>query len=112
MVDSDGRYHAACYLNSTMLKGFSGYVLRVRHLLLSPYYDFEDLSLDDYADILARFFTALVECSEGELLSPHIKIHYKSPYDRTFFAAFGMQLRASGRFQTVESKGMWLHLTR
>lgn len=112
LEDEGGRIHAACFLNSTALKGYSRKVLRVRHFVLSPYYDFEDLSLDKYAEILADFFTALVNISDGELPSPHIKMHYRSPYDRSFFAAFGLHFRTSGRFTTVETKGMWLHLTK
>lgn len=112
LVDETGKFHAACFLNSTLLKGYTGKVLRVRHLILSPYYDFEDLDIEDYASTLASFFVGLVDISDGELQSPHIKIHYRSPYDRNFFAAFGLTLRSTGRFRTVESKGMWLHLTK
>ncbi len=112
LEDQEGRMHSACFLNSTNLPGYSGRVLRVRHFVLSPQYDFEDLDLEDYASVLAAYFIALVECSDTVLKSPHIKIHYRSPYDRTFFAAFGMTMRSTGRFSTVESKGMWLHLTK
>ena len=34
LIDSDGRIHAASFLNNTFLKGFEGKVLRVRHLIL------------------------------------------------------------------------------
>ena len=112
LVDADGRFHAAAFMNRALLKGFDGKVLRVRHLILSPYYDFEGLELEDYGSILADFFIALVDCSEKTLKSQHIKIHYRSPYDRTFFASFGMAMRSQGHFGTVESKGMWLHLVK
>ena len=112
LFDDEKRLHAACFLNSTLLKRYIVKVLRVRHFVLSPYYDFEPLDLEDYASVMSSYFMALVECSENALKSPHIKIHYRSPYDRTFFAAFGMTMRSSGRFSTVESKGMWLHLTK
>lgn len=113
LQDQQERLHAACFLNSTQLPGYAvGRVLRVRHLVLSPYYDFEALDLEDYAGVLGSYFVALVDCSENVLKSQHIKIHYRSPYDRTFFAGFGMTMRSTGRFSTVESKGMWLHLTK
>ena len=48
LVDDGGRFHAAAFLNNTLLTGFDGKVLRVRHLILSPYYDFEELQLEDY----------------------------------------------------------------
>jgi hypothetical protein len=112
LYDDEGRLHAACFLNSTFLPSYTGKVLRVRHFVLSPYYDFEPLDLEDYAIPFAAYFVALVECSERILVSQHIKIHYRSPYDRQFFAAFGMQMRSTGRFSTVESKGMWLYLSK
>lgn len=112
LSDNHGVFHAACFLNSTFLKGWSGKVLRVRHLVLSPYYDFEDLELEKYAITLAHAFTAIIDVSNSELDSKHIKIHYRSPYDRTFFAAFALTMKSSKGFETVESKGMWLHLTK
>jgi hypothetical protein len=106
------RIHAACFLNNALLKGYTGKVLRVRHLILSPYYDFEDLEIEDYAGVLGSYLLALIECSEKELISKHLKIHYRSPYDRTFFATFAMAMRTTGRLPAIESKGMWLHLTK
>lgn len=112
LVDENRIFHAACFLNAAHIKGWSGRVLRVRHLVLSPYYDFEDLELEDYATTLAHAFTQIVEVSESDLSSRHIKIHYRSPYDRTFFAAFALTMKSSSNFDSVESKGMWLHLSK
>lgn len=112
LVDSGGRHHAACFLNRAAIPGWTGKVLRVRHFVLSPYYDFEALQIEDYSETLSHYFLALCDCSEGELSAQHIKIHYRSPYDRTFFATFGLNMRNSGRFSAVESRGMWLHLTK
>lgn len=112
LTDDEGRHHAACFLNNAQIKGYSGYVLRVRHLVLSPYYDFEDLEIEEYSSILGQYFVALINCSESTLISKHVKIHYRSPYDRTFFATFVTIMKATSHFQTVESKGMWLHLTK
>lgn len=112
LQSSDNRSHAACFLNSTLLKGYDGKVLRVRHFVLSPYYDFEALSSDDYAEVLSHFFHALIDCSEKTLPSPHIKLHYRSPNDRQFFATLAMQIRIAGQPWKIDSKGMWLHLTK
>jgi hypothetical protein len=112
LVDDDGRHHAACFLNRAAIPNYVGKVLRVRHFVLSPYYDFEALELEAYSETLSQYFFALFACSGDELVAPHIKIHYRSPYDRNFFAAFGINMRGTGHFQTVESKGMWLHLTK
>ncbi|MCL1628029.1 hypothetical protein M3N55_04740 [Roseibaca sp. V10] len=112
LQDETKKHHAACFLNSTLLKGYAGKVLRVRHLVLSPYYDFEELTEGDYAEVQAYFFNALLQCSEETLPSPHVKLHYRSPNDRQFFAALAMQLRFAGQSWKVDSKGMWLHLSK
>lgn len=112
LQDCQKRKHAACFLNSTLLKGYEGKVLRVRHFVLSPHYDFEALTTEDYAEVLTHFFSALITCSECTLPSPHIKLHYRSPNDRQFFATLAMQLRITGQPWKVDSKGMWLHLTK
>lgn len=112
LKDENGKLHSACFLNTTPLKGYIGPVLRIRHTLLSPYYDFSDLSIDVYASVLAEYFMAIIAVSDNELKSQNIKLHYRSPYDRQIFAAVGITLRSTGVFQTVASKGMWLHLTK
>lgn len=111
LTDDGGRRHAACFLNRAAIPNYTGKVLRVRHFVLSPYYDFEPLQIEAYSATLSHYFLALCACAEAELVSQHIKIHYRSPYDRTFFATFGINMRTSGRFTAVESVGMWLHLT-
>lgn len=109
--DTAGGFHCACFLNSTLLKGFNGKVLRVRHLILSPHYDFADLSIERYSDILSSYFSQLIAVSKTTLPSDHIKLHYRSPYDRTFFATFALNMRGTGVIKNVESVGMWLHIT-
>lgn len=108
----DNIFHAACFLNCTQLKGYTGKVLRVRHLILSPYYDFSDLSEGEYSDIFSQCFHGVMKASNNELEAKHIKIHYRSPYDRTFFSAFALALKSSQSIANIESKGMWLYLTK
>lgn len=112
LIDSSDVVHAICFLNLTHQKGFMGKVLRVLNLVLSPYYDFEDLDLEDYSKILSHFFAALVACSNDVLVSQHIKLHYRSPYDRHFFAVIAPHISGVGQLATVESKGMWLSITK
>lgn len=112
LLDQTGRYHAVCFLNLTLQKGYDGLVLRVLNFLLSPHYDFEDLEIEDYSSVLAGYFVSLVECSNSVLQSRHLKIHYRSPYDRQFFAVIAPHLASVGRFAAVESRGMWLSITK
>lgn len=110
--DEKGVYHAACFLNAAYIKGYNERVLRVRHVVLSPYYDFEDIEIDEYAVVLAQIFTGILRLSNTDMMCPHIKIHYRSPYDRQFFTVFSLPMKESATFSSVESKGMWLHLTK
>jgi hypothetical protein len=112
LVGPDGVYHGVCFLNLTLQKGYDGMVLRVLNLLLSPYYDFEDLDIEDYSEVLSAYFVNLIVCSNGELKSQHIKLHYRSPFDRQFFAVIAPHLSGVGQLATVESKGMWLSITK
>ena len=112
LVGKDGTVHAVCFLNLAIQKGFDGPVLRVLNFLLSPFYDFEDLDIEDYTGVLAAFFVNVVKCSEAVLPSQHIKIHFRSQYDSHFFAGLGPHLSGVGPLATVESKGMWLSVTK
>ncbi|MEM1275211.1 MAG: hypothetical protein AAGH74_01670 [Pseudomonadota bacterium] len=112
LKDESGTFHAVCFLNCALIKGYAEPVLRVRHLLLSPYYDFEDLPIEVYSETLAACFAQIIEISNADLAAPHVKIHYRSPYDRSFFAAFAAAIRHTNMFASVESKGMWLYISK
>jgi len=112
LADETGRYHAALQANSTLLPGYDGRVLRVRHLLASPAYDFGEFSLDEYSNILSKVFARVVRLSEERYPSPHIKMHLRSPADIAFFGLVGDFLGNSGLFTSVEIRGAWLYLTK
>lgn len=112
LKDEHGEFHAACFLNCTPLKGYVGKVLRVRHTVFSPYYDYEDLELEEYAIALTQMFHGIVDASNETLPSKHIKLHYRSPHDRPLFAAFALNMKHAKVFKNVDSKGMWLHITK
>lgn len=112
LIGEDSKFHGICLLNLTLQKGYDGLVLRVLNFSLSPYYDFEDLQLEEYSSVLAAYFVNLVVCSNTQLKSKHIKIHYRSPYDRHFFASVAPHLSGVGQLATVETRGMWLSVTK
>lgn len=112
LQSEDGDYHAMCQANSTYLPGYDGKVLRVRHLLMSPYYDFGDFTIEEYSMILGRMFARTVLLSVKDLPSRHIKFHLRSPADRQFFATIGNGLGQTDLFSDVAMKGSWLYLTK
>ena len=105
-----GSFDAACQANSTYLPGYTGKVLRVRHLLMSPHFDFGDYPIEDYSRVLARMFSRTIELAKSDLPSEHIKFHLRSPADRQFFEAMTEALQAGG-MSNVALKGAWLYLT-
>lgn len=103
-----------CQVNTKKIKGYKGPVLRVRHLLLSPYYDLNDVTNVQYGKVIVNMFNAIVEISDNhpKLKAKHIKFHLRSSTDQQFFTAIGDGLRRSEKFKTVQSKGAWLYVTK
>lgn len=112
LVDESGRYHAVLQANSSFLPGYNGKVLRVRHLLASPAYDFGEFTVQEYSSILSKAFSRVVRLSEEVYPSPHIKMHLRSPSDIAFFEVVGDFLGNSGLFTSVRIRGAWLYLTK
>lgn len=103
---------AVCQLNRTQLPGFVGEVLRLRFLTLAPRYDFGDVSVDDYGDVLGGVLAGVVSVSYGDLSAPHIKFHLASPADRQFFRSLEGPLRGIAAFESVQFIGSWLLITK
>jgi hypothetical protein len=106
------RYAAMCQVNRTLLPGYTGQVLRVRMLYLSPYYEFGEFSLEQYSRVLIDILFHIIELSREAMPSRHIKFHLRSPADRQFFAAFRNAIDGTGVFESVTTRGAWLYITK
>jgi hypothetical protein len=104
--------HAICRANSSHIPDYVGKVLRVRHILMSPYYDFGDASIEEYARVLSELFTAAIELSIDGLPSSHIKFHLRSLADRQFFSYVESQMNGLKMFEVVKVRGAWLYITK
>ncbi|MBA4763495.1 hypothetical protein [Sphingomonas sp.] len=111
LLREDGTFDAVCQANSTHLPGYTGKVLRVRHLLLSPYFDFGEYPIEDYVKVLARMFARTVGLAKSDLRSEHVKFHLRSPADRQFFEATIEVFENATEFDGVAIRGSWLYLT-
>lgn len=103
---------AICFLNGAFLPKFTGRVLRVRHLILAPKYDFADYSVDEYARVLARIFEAVLKVSDSQIQCPHVKIHFRSPADVAVFREFAEKLNDLSHFDHVKMVGSWLFVSK
>lgn len=106
------RYVAVCQLNAAYLPQTQGKTLRVRHVLVSPYYDFAEVSDDQLGTLMGQLLFGVHRVSGAELLADHIRIHLRSPLEMTYFRALGGYLGASGAVKSVESRGAWIYLTK
>lgn len=110
--DGGGEFEAVCWLNGAYLPKFSGRVLRVRHLTLSPKYDFGAYTADLYAKLLTDVFESVLDVSNSTLECPHLKFHFRSPADLALFREFATDLNKSSRFSKVEMTGSWLFVNK
>lgn len=113
-VKLEGQTVAVCQVNTKLIKGYEEPVLRVRHLILSPYYDLNDVTTLEYGKVIVSVFNSVLEVSDDhqQLGAKHIKFHLRSSSDQQFFTAMGDGLRHSDLFDTVQSKGAWLYVTK
>lgn len=112
-VERDDHIGAVCQLNRTALPGYEAPVLRVRLLTVSPRYDFGDISISDYGDLLVATLTGVIGMSfDLAFEARHINFHLRSPSDRPFFQALGTGLDRTDVFHAVKMAGSWLYITK
>lgn len=108
----DGQYVAMCQLNRTLLPKYTGHVLRVRFLTLSPRYDLTDVPAREYGILLATVLGSVVaEARRPDAPSKHIKFHLRSPADQQFFTLLGSGLSQADMFESIATSGAWLYIT-
>ncbi|WP_442679761.1 hypothetical protein ACSBM8_00720 [Sphingomonas sp. ASY06-1R] len=110
---SDGSHFlAVALLHWVMIPGFTGKVLRVRQIVVSPKLDYGLLPEDAYAETLIELTFGIINLSDTDLPANHIKFHMRSPGDMAYFRAFGRSLDKHGVFKAVETHGAWLTVTK
>ena len=110
LYDTMGNCHAVCFANIANIPGYREPVLRIRHIVLSPNYDFGALDSSAYEAAITTMFAGVVSRAFGDMRAKHIKFHLRSPADVSFFSAVAKTLASVPVFQTVQMKGAWLYL--
>lgn len=112
-LEKDGQIEAIVQLNRALIPNYQGYVLRSRFLTPSPRWDYGDIEVDEYGDLMLEVFVGIFELSNTEdLRAPHLKFHLRSPADRPFFQALAKGLTKLDTFQDVVLRGSWLYVTK
>ena len=102
-----------CQLNVAFIPGYQDKVLRVRHIVHSPRFDFDDsVSIEDYTKFLSGLLVGVFHISNNEMRAPNIKFHFKSPAERLFFDKMKSAVKDSGIADTVEMRGAWLYIRK
>lgn len=109
-----GRYAAMCQVNTTPIKKYDSPVLRTRFMTLSPEYDLTDKPIAEYGAVLVGLLTEVLALAylDPQLQAKHIKFHLRSPQDIPFFSAIGRSIKERDIFASVETRGMWLYISR
>jgi hypothetical protein len=110
--EEDHQIEGICFVNGAFIPGYSGRVLRVRHIILSPKNDFGEYDEEHFARVLGAIFERVLQLSEGSIPCQHLKFHFRSPADVALFRKFSSILPEGDRFSSVQMKGAWLMLTR
>jgi len=110
----DDKFAAMCQINKAGLPKYDSPVLRTRFMTLSPEYDLTNKTIAEYGDVLVELLMGVIELSviDEELHANHIKFHLRSPADIPFFAAIGRGIKEHDVFASIETRGMWLYITR
>lgn len=112
-VLNEGKYLGICQLNVAYLPGYDGRVLRVRHIVHCPNFDFSDqATLEDYVQFLSSILIGVFDVSSSEMQAPYIKFHFKSPAERTFFDQLRTSISNLPLIDKVEMKGSWLYVKK
>lgn len=110
----DGTYAAMCQVNKAGLPKYNSPVLRTRYMTLAPTYDFADKTTHEYGNVLVSLLFEVIKLAilDEALACQHVKFHLRSPQDVPFFSALGRHIRERDVFASVETRGMWLYITR
>lgn len=112
-VIKGGSYLGICQLNAAYLPGYDGRVLRVRHIVHCPNFDFSDqVTVEDYVEFLGLILVGVFGESNADMSAPYIKFHFKSPAERRFFEELKVAMSDLDLIDKVEMKGSWLYIKK
>lgn len=112
-LEGESGYMALCQLNVGFIPGYRDKVLRVRHSIFAPRFDFDNtVTFQEYVNVIADLLTGVLAVSDAEMVAPNVKFHFRSPAEREFFQAFREAAEARGAFGDIQMKGAWLYIEK
>ena len=107
----DGLFHGLVHVNCAGLPKTQGQTLRLVWTLLSPRYDFDEITPEDFATVAAELIDGALATAKSEMISHQIKIHAASNSDRQFFQSVGERISASEAGASFKVRGNWLEIS-
>jgi hypothetical protein len=112
-LKSGDSFLGLCQLNVALLPGYDGRVLRVRHIVHSPKFDFDaDVPIEEYVSFLAGVLVGVFTVSDNDMQAPYVKFHFKSPAEKAFFAQLQVAIKKIKGVDEVALKGSWLYIKK
>lgn len=109
--DGDGLYVGMLHANTARLPKTTGVTLRVNWILLSPRYDFQEVSEDEFARLSASVLFGAVRLAQGEeMKAHHVKVHLTNMGDKQFARGVAYAMHEHGSPSEVGVRGNWLHI--
>lgn len=102
---------AIVHVNRASLPGSTGYTLRFVWVLLAPRFDFEDLTIEQFASVTSELINGAKEIAEQDSDVEHLKIHLGNFIDRQYFSDIAVKLSSTKHFLDCRLRGNWFHLS-
>lgn len=110
-IQIDGKYTGIVHVNRARLPGKDGETLRILWLLLSPKFDYEDVTTDTLAQITTELIVGAINLASTDLPAQHVKIHLGNTIDRLYFSSVAVALSAAKVCKDAAVRGNWLELS-
>lgn len=107
----DGTVDCIVHINHGNLPGPAGYTLRVLWALLSPRFDFEDISPELIGGVITGVTFGALALAKGEMPSQYVKFHMGSMPDRGILSGIARTLESVRAISHSTMKGNWLQMT-
>lgn len=106
--DKEGKSQALFQGNIASIPKYDSPVLRIRHIIFSPIWDFEIKNVDEHSKLWGELFSEIANLAINKQIK-HIKIHMNSPYEaKMLFANVAKSLEKQGIFSNVRDYGAWV----
>ena len=108
MYDDHGVHTAVCFASGGLTNRIPGEFLRVRHIMIAPKFDADEVRFDDYIMKYAEILSEIVELSKTQIKCPKVKIHFKSRSEMEPIREVMRKLEEESVISSSSSHGLWI----